>query len=77
MFIFSQDQDLSEVVHEIKEIAKQQERYIKIYSVYPVSPRASVQRGIDGAIWIKMDKALYDACLDPKDYRPAKFQSKI
>jgi len=74
--IFSQDQDLSEAVVELKDIAKTQGRYIKIVSAYPLSVNASTKRGINGADWFHIDKAFYDACLDPRDYRPAKFRPR-
>ena len=68
--IYSQDQDLNEVVREIKEISVEQNRLIEVASAFPAGPAATSSRGIDGAAWIKMDQAFYDACLDPKDYRP-------
>jgi len=74
--IFSQDQDLSEAVIEVKEIAKEQGRSIRIVSAFPKSAIASSSRGIDRTDWFPFDKAFYDACIDPRDYRPAKFQSK-
>lgn len=67
--IFSQDQDLAEVIREVKEIARNQDRWIKVVSAYPSGPSATSTRGIDGAEWYKMDQTFYDACLDPKDYR--------
>jgi len=67
--IFSQDQDLSEVADEIRIIARQQGRWIRIACAYPVSPTISNRRGINGTHWIQMDRQFYDACLDPKDYR--------
>ena len=68
--IYSQDQDLCEVVEEVKEIAIEQNRWIKIACAFPSGPNATSGRGIDGADWIKMDQDFYDACLDPRDYRP-------
>jgi uncharacterized LabA/DUF88 family protein len=68
--IFSQDQDLSEVADEIKEVARQQDRWIKTACAFPSSPASSNRRGINGTDWIKIDRATYDACLDPRDYRP-------
>jgi uncharacterized LabA/DUF88 family protein len=68
--IFSQDQDLAEVALEVQEIAKEQKRWVQIYSAFPVSSTASASRGINNTQWYKMDKAFYDACLDTKDYRP-------
>jgi hypothetical protein len=74
VFIFSQDQDLSEAVREIKDMAKHQGMHIKVYSVFPTSDSASALKGLAGAIPVPMDKAFYDSCLDPRDYRPAKFR---
>jgi uncharacterized LabA/DUF88 family protein len=67
--ILSQDQDLSEVAAEIRVIAKEQDRWIKIASAFPVSPAASNRRGINSTDWIPIDRALYDRCLDRRDYR--------
>ncbi len=72
--IFSQDQDLSEAVKEVKDIAREQNRQIKIVSAFPESSIATARRGVDNTQWFPFDKALYDACLDPRDYRPIKFQ---
>jgi hypothetical protein len=68
--IFSQDQDLSEVAVEIRRIAARQKRWIKIASAFPLSPASVNKRGIHRTDWIKIDKALYDSCVDPADYRP-------
>ena len=68
--IFSQDQDLSEAAVEVKAISMQQGRWIKVACAFPVSPTAENRRGINGTDWIKIDRAVYDACLDPNDYRP-------
>lgn len=70
--ILSQDQDLSEVSVEIRRIASNQGRWIKTASAYPVSPTRKYRRGIDGSDWIAIDRSTYDACLDPKEYRPKK-----
>jgi uncharacterized LabA/DUF88 family protein len=67
--ILSQDQDLSEVATEIRVIAREQDRWIKIASAFPVSPAASNRRGINSTDWIPIDRALYDQCLDRRDYR--------
>ena len=68
--IFSQDQDLAEVAEEIREIAMSQQRWVKIVSAFPIGPNATTERGIDKTDWFGMDQAFYDACLDPRDYRP-------
>ena len=70
--IFSQDQDLSEAVVEVKAISVQQSRWIKVACAFPLSPTTENRRGINGAEWIHIDRATYDACLDPNDYRPKK-----
>ncbi|HEY5329807.1 MAG TPA: NYN domain-containing protein [Acidobacteriaceae bacterium] len=67
--VFSQDQDMSEVADEIRIIARQQDRWIRMACAYPVSPTISNRRGINGTQWIQIDRNLYDACLDTKDYR--------
>ena len=68
--IFSQDQDLSEVAREIRDIAQRQDRWIKIASAFPVSPVTPNRKGINWTDWIPIDRETYDACLDPRDYRP-------
>lgn len=72
--IFSQDQDLAELVAEVRDIALSSKRWIKVACAFPDSPTATARRGIDKAEWIRMDQPFYDACLDPKDYRPKGFR---
>lgn len=67
--LFSQDQDLSEVADEVRAISIQQNRWIKVASAFPTSPTSTNKRGINKTDWIKLDKALYDACIDSHDYR--------
>ncbi|MDE3135613.1 MAG: NYN domain-containing protein [Acidobacteriota bacterium] len=67
---FSQDQDLSEVADDIREISKLQNRWIKMACAFPVSPTTTNRRGINRTDWIGLDRATYAACLDPADYRP-------
>jgi len=69
-FVFSQDQDLSEVADEVRNISRDQDRWIKVVSAFPVSPTFKNQRGINGTDWVKFGKSLYDECLDAGDYRP-------
>jgi NYN domain len=63
--VFSQDQDMSEVVDEIKKIVRLQKRWIKVACAYPMSPTASNRRGINGSQWIPFDEATYKCCIDP------------
>lgn len=68
--ILSQDQDLTEAVEEVRLIASQQGRWIKLASAFPSSPTYNNTRGIDKTDWIRIDRQAYDSCLDPQDYRP-------
>jgi hypothetical protein len=68
--ILSQDQDLSEVADEVRGISRQQNRWIKVACAFPVSPTYGNTRGINNTDWVRIDRATYDSCLDPNDYRP-------
>ncbi len=68
--VFSQDQDLSEVADELRTIAQEQARWIKIASAYPASPTSRNARGINKTDWIRIERTLYESCLDTRDYRP-------
>jgi uncharacterized LabA/DUF88 family protein len=70
--IFSQDQYLSEAVDDVKKISILQNRWIKPACAFPTSPTVQKTRGINGTEWIRIDRATYDACIDPNDYRPKK-----
>lgn len=67
--VFSQDQDLRELCTEIRVIASEQDRWIKIACAFPVSPTTRNRRGIANSDWIRIDRAMYDRCVDPRDYR--------
>jgi len=68
--VFSQDQDFAEVADEIRAVAREQDRWIKIASAYPYSSASRTFRGIDRTDWLQIERETYDACLDPRDYRP-------
>jgi len=68
--IVSQDQDFSEVAEEIRVIAQERSRWIKVASAYPLSPTTRNRRGINRTDWLPISRAMYDACLDRRDYRP-------
>ena len=70
--IFSQDQDLTEAVDEIKAVAQKQNRWIKVACAYPISPTTRNRRGIDKTDWIHIDRETYEKCIDHRDYRPKK-----
>jgi len=67
--IFSQDQDLSEVAEEVRVIAQENHRWIKVACAFPLSPTSHNRRGINKTDWIPIDRATYDANLDHHDYR--------
>lgn len=70
VLLFSQDQDLQGLGIAIRLLAKEEERWIKIASAFPVSTSSRNRRGINNTDWLPFDKTLYDVCIDPKDYRP-------
>jgi uncharacterized LabA/DUF88 family protein len=70
--IFSQDQDLSEAVQDVRKISIHQDRWIKCACAFPTSPTTPKARGINSTEWFRIDRPTYDACIDPNDYRPKK-----
>ena len=68
--IVSQDWDFGPAVALAKDVAKSQSREIRIESAFPVGPGSRSIRGVPGTKWVPIDKATYDACFDPTDYRP-------
>lgn len=68
--VFSQDQDLSETAEEVRVIARESGRWIKIACAFPFSPTTRNPRGIDKTDWFRIDRKLYERCLDRRDYRP-------
>ena len=70
IIVFSQDQDLSEVADEVRLIAKEKNKFMRICSAYPFSPASKNKRGINKTDWIKIDRALYEKCIDSREFRP-------
>ena len=70
--IFSQDQDLNQVAHEVRNQSIREKRWLQLASAFPVGPETTYRRGIDRTQWVQISKTMYDACIDPKDYRPKK-----
>lgn len=70
--IVSQDTDFGPAVRLAKTIARNQGRQLAYESAFPVGPGSRSQRGVGvpGTLWVPIDQATYDACLDPADYRP-------
>jgi hypothetical protein len=53
------DQDLFEVAEELRLIARERDRWIKMASAYPFSPAVRHVRGINKTDWIQIDCATY------------------
>lgn len=66
--VFSQDQDLSEAITEIREIANDQKRFVEMFCAFPHSSSATNDKPIRGTTAILIDRALYDSCLDRSHY---------
>jgi uncharacterized LabA/DUF88 family protein len=66
--ILSQDQDLSEAVTEVREIAKDQHRRVEMFCAFPRSGKTTNTHPVRGTTAIEMDRAFYDACLDLNNY---------
>jgi uncharacterized LabA/DUF88 family protein len=67
--IFSQDQDFVEAAEAVRRISKEQKRFIKIASAYPVNVHVTYKsRGINKTDWIPFGKKLYDTCIDCKNH---------
>jgi uncharacterized LabA/DUF88 family protein len=67
--LFSQDQDLSEVAEEVRIISSERRRWLKVACAFPASPKSRNRRGINKTDWIRIDRSMYDSCLDTRDYR--------
>jgi hypothetical protein len=67
--VFAQHQHLSEAVAEVKAIAREQGRWIELYSALAVSRRKANQSPIGGTAAIAIDQDTYEACVDARDYR--------
>ena len=65
--IVSQDWDFGPAVRMAKRIVEDQARRLVFESAYPYNP--ANRRGIPGTTWIRIEKADYNACHDPTDYR--------
>ncbi len=70
--IVSQDSDFGPAVGLAKQIAASQNRKLTFESAFPFHKGRVSHRGVPGTIWVHIDQAMYDACRDPRDYRPAR-----
>ena len=69
VLLFSQDQDFAELADEVRAIAREQQRWIKIASAYPVGPGTKNARGVEHTDWIPIDRVTYEACLETPEGR--------
>jgi hypothetical protein len=65
--VFSQDQDFSELVATLKKITIVKGYWLRMAAAYLPDGHDAIH----GAERIEVSRAMYDACLDPADYRPA------
>ena len=70
--IVSQDSDFGPAVLLAKRIAQLQGRQLTFESAFPYERGKVAPRGVPGTNWVRIDKATYDSCFDPRDYRPRK-----
>ena len=68
--IVSQDKDFEPAVRLSKAIAQAQGRKLVFESSFPFESGRVSRRGVPETTWVPIDKATYDACFDPTDYRP-------
>jgi uncharacterized LabA/DUF88 family protein len=69
VLLFSQDQDFAELADEVRTIAREQQRWVKIASAYPVGPGTRNARGVEHTDWIPIERAAYEACLETREVR--------
>lgn len=74
--VVSQDTDLNEAITACKTILARQGRTGHFESAFTVGPGTQNKRGLAGTAWRLIDKAMYDRCHDPNEYRPPKPSGK-
>jgi hypothetical protein len=68
--IVSQDWDFGAAIQLAKTVAANQGRRLVFESAFPDGPGSKSRRGIPGTTWIRIDRDMYDRCLDSREYRP-------
>lgn len=68
LVLFSTDQDFTELGRWIRRVSDQQNRNIKMVSAFPAD--SDRIHGIKGMSHFRITREFYDACIDPRDYRP-------
>ena len=69
--LFTQDRDLNEAVVDLIEARDKLNRWIYVDSAFCFKTGAPrhLRIGLPNAHWFKIDKAMYDSCIDYDDYR--------
>jgi len=67
--VVSSDRDLGPAIRLARRIATDRGRTTEFESAFPYDAVRFPCRGIPGTTWVHIDKALYDVCFDPTDYR--------
>ncbi len=67
--VLSQDRDFEPAIRLAKQIASDQGRQLVFESHFIIGSSSDSKRGIPRTEWMPIDKDIYDACLDPEDYR--------
>ena len=70
--IVIQDADFGPAVFLARNIVRVQGRQLLFESAFPVGPGTlrGRRRGVPGTRWVHIGQTGYDACRDPRDYRP-------
>jgi uncharacterized LabA/DUF88 family protein len=69
--VVSQDSDLNEAFREVLAIVREQRRAVLLESAFPFEAGQGMsRRGLVPSKWRPIDRAIYDRCADPRDYRP-------
>lgn len=63
--LFSQDQDLSEAVDEIRAISREQGRWVRVACAFPLAAKSRNRRGVNGTEWIPIDALTDERCREP------------
>lgn len=64
VLVFSQDQDFAELAQQVRVIAREQHRWVKVASAYPVGPGTRITRSVDCTDCIHIDRRLFESCRD-------------
>lgn len=75
VIIFSRDQDFMELKEYVNRYAREQSRTVRLVSAFP-STGSGPKYGIRGFENFRIFREMYDACIDPRDYRLRRTRSR-